>query len=62
MGSRSSLYEKLCEGKKYLSPVMTNEIISLLGKNVLRTLLSKINDSSPSWFSIIVDEASDASP
>ena len=38
-----------------------NEIISLLGKKVLRTLLSKINESSPSWFSIIVDEASDAS-
>ena len=48
--------------KKYLSPVIMNEIISLLGKKVLRTLLSKINESSPSWFSIIVDEeASDAS-
>ena len=58
MGSRSSLYEKFCEGKKYLSPVITNEIISLL---VLCTLLSKISESSPSWFSIMVDKASDAS-
>ena len=47
--------------KKYLSPMVINEIISLLGKKVLHTLLSKINESSPSWFSIIVDEASDAS-
>ena len=36
-------------------------MIILLGKNVLHTLLSKINDGSPSWFSIIVDEASDVS-
>ena len=41
--------------------MILNEIISLLGKRLLRTLLSKINESSPSWFSIIVDEASDAS-
>ena len=47
--------------KKYLSPVIMNEIISLLGKKVLHTLLSKINESSPSWYSIIVDETSDAS-
>ena len=37
--------------KNYLSPMVINEIISLLGKKVLRTLLSKINESSPSWFS-----------
>ena len=36
-----------------------NEIISILGQNLLRTLLGKIQANNPPWFSVITDEAAD---
>lgn len=45
--------------KEYTSPDIVNEIISIMGKTVLRGLLSRIRSSL--WFSIIADEATDIS-
>ena len=36
-----------------------NELISIMGKNLLRDLLEKIQKASPAWFSVIADEATD---
>ena len=45
--------------KEYTSPDIVNEILTIMGNTVLRRILSKIKTSS--WFSIIVDEATDMS-
>ena len=45
--------------KKYCSPEIQNEQISLMGLNVLRGLLSEIRNAE--FYSIIADEASDVS-
>ena len=42
-----------------MSPVIVNEIIAMMGLSLLRTLLSSIKQSSPCWFAIIADEATD---
>lgn len=36
-----------------------NELITIMGQSLLRTLLESIKQPSPCWFSIIVDEAMD---
>ena len=36
-----------------------NEIISIMGQNLLPTLLEKIQANNPPWFSVITDEATD---
>ncbi len=41
---------------RYLSPVIVNELISIMGQSVLRILLDNIKEYSPAWFSIIGDE------
>ena len=46
---------------KYLSHDMVNEIITLMGLNVLRQLLAKIKSCDPFWYAIMVDEATDVS-
>ena len=45
--------------RRYFSPVILNEQISLMGLTVLRGLLNDIKAAQ--WFSIIVDEATDIS-
>ena len=45
--------------KEYTSPDIVNEIITIMGKTILRNLLSRIKSSL--WFSIIADEATDIS-
>ena len=44
---------------KYMSPEIVNEQITMMGLSVLRTLLSNIKMVTPSWYSIIADEATD---
>lgn len=44
---------------KYLSHDIINEMISLMGQNVLRQILAKIMKSLPSWYAVIADEATD---
>lgn len=44
---------------KYLSPVIVNELISIMGLSVLRSLLARIKECSPAWYAIIADEATD---
>ena len=47
--------------RQYQSHDIINELIILMGQNVLRKLLEQMKLSSPNWYSIIVDEASDVS-
>ena len=43
--------------RKYISPTIINELITLLGNQVLRSLLKDVKDHS--WYSIIADEVTD---
>ena len=45
--------------KQYLSPVITNEMINIMGLTVLEKILTDIKTSN--WYTIIVDEATDIS-
>ena len=58
MSTESSEISSWLRDRKYLSPVIVNEQILLMGLTVARTLLSAIRQSSP-WFGIIADEATD---
>ena len=52
---------KWIRDKRYLSPLIINELITSMGLFVLRSLLSKVKDCKPAWYAIIVDEATDVS-
>ena len=43
----------------YTCPQTVNELIELMGQNLLRSLLLKIKKEYPPWYSIIADEATD---
>ena len=45
--------------KEYISPSIVNEQISIIGLAVLRKLLDSIKSSSPPWYALIADEATD---
>ena len=45
--------------KQCLSPVITNEMINIMGLTVLKKILTDIKTSK--WYTIIVDEATDVS-
>ena len=45
--------------KKYLSPVIVNELITSMGLSVLRSLLMNIKKCVPAWYAIIADENTD---
>ena len=47
--------------KQYQSHDVVNELITLMGQSVLRKLLGRVKSSSPNWYSVIVDEATDVS-
>ena len=47
------------ENKKYMSADIVNELITIMGQSVLRTLLGSIRQASPAWFSVLADEATD---
>ena len=49
----------MAERKKYLSPAIVNEQMSIMGLAVLRTLLDTINKCSPPWYAVVADEATD---
>ncbi len=42
---------------RYLSHDFINELISMMGQSILRSLIQKICACSPSWYSVIGDEA-----
>lgn len=50
---------KWIRDKRYLSPLIINELITSMGLSVLRSLLSKVKECKPAWYAIIVDEATD---
>ena len=45
--------------REYISPEIINDIISLMGNCVLRSILTDVRESL--WYSVIVDEATDVS-
>ena len=42
-----------------MSPEIINDVIASLGQSVLRTIIRNIKISTPDWFAIISDEATD---
>ena len=46
---------------RFLSHDRVNELITLMGHRVLRTVLARVRSSTPSWFALIADEATDVS-
>ena len=44
---------------RFLAHDHINELVSLMGQDVLRKVLARMKSSEPSWFSIIADEATD---
>jgi hypothetical protein len=57
-GSHTDLKDWLKENR-YLSHDSINEQITVMGQSVLRTLLGTIRESTPAWFAVIADEATD---
>ena len=55
----SRVLSEWLQNKKYMSPQIINELISIMGQSLLRMILKNIQNSSPSWYSIIADEARD---
>ena len=51
--------QQCLRNNKYMSPLVINELIILLGSTLIRNILERINLNSPSWYSIIADEATD---
>ena len=45
--------------RKYISPTSVDELIKLMGKAILRDIISKV--TSAKWYAIIADEATDVS-
>ena len=45
--------------KQYMSADIVSEQITIMGQTVLRRLLNNITKTSPAWFSILADEATD---
>jgi len=56
--SDTSLKQWLRE-KKYMSPQVINELITMMGLKVLHSLLARFKQSIPAWYAVIVDEATD---
>ena len=42
---------------KYMSHDIVNELITIMGHNVLRVVLDRVKMQSPAWYAIIADEA-----
>ena len=45
--------------KEYISSVIINEIVTLMGQTILKEVITNIRDTL--WYSLIADEATDAS-
>ena len=45
--------------KEYISPVIINEIVTLMGQTILKEIITNVR--STSWYSLITDEAIDVS-
>ena len=45
--------------REYISPTIVDELIKLMGKAILRDIISKV--TSAKWYAIIADEATDVS-
>ena len=45
--------------KEYISPVIINEIVTLMGQTILKEIIANIRDTL--WYSLIADEATDVS-
>jgi len=45
--------------REKMSPQVINELITMMGLNVLHSLLARFKQSIPAWYAVIVDEATD---
>ena len=45
--------------KEYISSVIINEIVTLMGQTILKEVITNIRDTL--WYSLIADEATDVS-
>ena len=45
--------------REYISPAIVDEIINLMGQNILRGIISDVKGAQ--WYAIIADEATDVS-
>ena len=45
--------------KEYISPVIINEMVSLMGQTILKEIIANVRDTL--WYSLIADEATDVS-
>ena len=45
--------------KEYISPIIINEIVTLMGQTILKEIIANIRDTL--WYSLIADEATDVS-
>ena len=41
--------------------IIINELVNLMGKEVLKTLLDSVLSQTPPWFSVIADKSTDMS-
>ena len=57
-GDCEVLRQWMKEGK-YMSHDIVNELITIMGHNVLRAVLDKVKMQNPAWYAIIADEATD---
>ena len=58
--SKENAVKTWVEEGKFMSHDIVNEIITLMGQNVLRKLLCRIKGADPCWYAIIADETADA--
>ena len=56
-GEDCPLLSKWIQKQQYLSPEIINELIKLMGNELLRQLLTRIREAT--WFSILADETTD---
>ena len=47
--------------EQYMSQDIINELVNLMGKEVLKTLLDSVLSQTPPWFSVMADKATDVS-
>ena len=60
-GKDNEIIENWLKENKYTSHQSVNELIEILGNNVLWKVLKRIKDvTGPKWYAIIADEATDA--
>ena len=59
LSHEDTLFKSWITNDRYTCHQSVNELIDIMGQNILHTLLSKIKTQLPPWYSVIADEATD---